>query len=82
MHDHAREVHATHDHATEDAALPVTVDCERCVARGPTACADCVVTVLLGGPPHGVRIDPEEQTALDTLAAAGLIPPLRLVRPA
>ncbi len=60
---------------------PVVVDCDRCVVRGPAACGDCVVTVLLGGPPAGVRIDPDEQAALDVLADAGVVPPLRLVTP-
>jgi hypothetical protein len=45
-------------------------------------CGDCVVTVLLGAPPEGVVLDPEEQQAIEALAAGGLIPPLRLVRPA
>jgi len=40
------------------------------------------VTVLLGAPPDGVVLDPEEQQAIEALAGGGLIPPLRLVRPA
>lgn len=60
-------------------AESVVVDCDRCVVRGPSACGDCVVTVLLGAPPAGVRIDPEEKQALDVLADAGVVPPLRLV---
>ena len=54
------------------------IDCDSCRVRGP-ACGDCVVTVLLGAPPDGVHLDPEERDALDVLAASGLIPPLRLV---
>lgn len=54
------------------------IDCDSCRVRGP-ACGDCVVMVLLGAPPEGVRLDPEECDALDVLAAAGLVPPLRLV---
>ncbi len=31
------------------------IDCDTCAVRGP-ACGDCVVTVLLGGPPaEGLR---------------------------
>lgn len=60
---------------------PVVVDCDRCVVRGPAACGDCVVTVLLGGPPAGVEIDADERAALDVLADAGLVPQLRLVTP-
>ncbi len=54
------------------------VDCEHCVVRGE-ACGDCVITVLLGAPPGGVELDGTERRALDTLAAAGLVPRLRLV---
>lgn len=57
---------------------PVVVDCDTCRARG-AGCGDCVVTVLLGGPPQGVTLNAEERRALDVLAAAGMIPPLRLV---
>lgn len=59
----------------------VTIDCDRCLVRGPSACGDCVVTVLLGGPPQGVQIDAGELVALDALASSGLVPPLRLVTP-
>lgn len=55
------------------------VDCDRCAVRGPDACGDCVVTVLLGAPPGEVELAPSEQVALATLADAGLVPPLRLV---
>jgi hypothetical protein len=55
------------------------IDCDSCLARGPAACGDCVVTVLLGSPPSGVHLHPEERQALDALAAGGLVPPLRMV---
>jgi hypothetical protein len=55
------------------------IDCDSCEVRG-RACGDCVVTVLLGAPPEGVVLDDEARTALDVLAASGLVPPLRLVR--
>lgn len=58
----------------------VHVDCDSCIVRGPSACGDCLVTVLLGAPPAGVDIDSDEQVALDVLARAGVVPPLRLVR--
>lgn len=57
----------------------ITIDCDSCLVRGPAACGDCVVTVLLGGPPDGVEIDPVEKEAMDALASCGLVPPLRLV---
>ncbi len=56
------------------------VDCDSCQVRGPRACGDCMVTVLLGAPPEGVVLDADEQRAIEALAAGGLIPPLRLVR--
>lgn len=59
----------------EDAVL---IDCDRCVMRD-LACADCVVTVLLGAPPGAVEVDDEERRALDVLADSGLVPRLRLV---
>ncbi|MEJ7628761.1 MAG: hypothetical protein WKF54_04145 [Nocardioidaceae bacterium] len=58
---------------------PVLVDCDTCSVRG-LGCGDCVVTVLLGGPPSGVVLNEEERRALEVLAAAGLVPPLRLVQ--
>jgi hypothetical protein len=55
------------------------IDCDTCVARD-VACGDCVVTVLLGMPSVRVDLDDDEQAAIDSLAGAGLVPPLRLVR--
>ena len=52
------------------------IDCDTCTVRG-LACTDCVVTVLLGMP--SVELDDVEQAAISTLAAHGLVPPLRLV---
>ncbi|RRQ27583.1 hypothetical protein DK926_11720 [Rhodococcus sp. Eu-32] len=67
------------------------VDCSDCKVRD-IACADCVVTVLLGAPgwPSGERvdvrsrtskidIDQEELGAMGVLADVGLVPRLRLV---
>jgi hypothetical protein len=53
------------------------VDCDCCVVRG-AACADCVVSVLLGEPPADVRISADELAAIEVLAASGLVPPLRM----
>jgi hypothetical protein len=58
---------------------PLVIDCDVCSMRG-LGCGDCMVTVLLGGPPYGVALDEAEQRAIDALAAAGLIPPLRMVQ--
>jgi hypothetical protein len=64
------------------------IDCDTCVARG-RECGDCVVSVFLhistgrarGVPPVAVRLNDDEQAAVESLAAAGLVPPLRLVMP-
>ena len=53
----------------------MVIDCDDCAVRGD-ACGDCVVAVLLGAPPE---LEADEQRAIGVLAAAGLIPPLRLV---
>ena len=57
------------------------IDCDHCAVRG-LACGDCVVTVLLSRPPSGVQLDDDERVAIGVLADSGLVPPLRLVRPA
>lgn len=54
------------------------IDCDTCQVRG-SGCGDCVVSVILGGPPEGVELDATEQAALDVLADAGMVPRLRLV---
>jgi hypothetical protein len=58
------------------------IECDTCAVRGP-ACADCVVSVLLGAPTagsgDGAALDGAEQAAIAVLAGSGLIPPLRLL---
>ena len=54
------------------------IDCDGCAVRD-LACGDCVVTVLLGGPPGVREVDEGEQRALEVLAESGLVPRLRLV---
>jgi len=56
----------------------VLIDCDGCAMRD-LACADCVVTVLLGGPPGMLEVDDAERAALNVLADSGLVPRLRLV---
>jgi len=56
----------------------VLIDCDWCAMRD-LACDDCVVTVLLGGPPGVVEVDDAQRRALDVLADSGLVPRLRLV---
>jgi hypothetical protein len=55
----------------------MVIDCDTCVVR-PHACSDCVVSVLLGAP-GPVEWDESERRAVDALAAAGMVPRLRLV---
>ena len=54
------------------------IDCDGCAMRD-LACSDCVVTVLLGGPPGAIEVDDGERAALDVLADSGLVPRLQLV---
>jgi hypothetical protein len=59
--------------------MAVVIDCDSCAVRGP-ACADCVVSVLLGPPPE-TGFGTEEERALAVLADSGLVPRLRMVTP-
>jgi hypothetical protein len=56
----------------------VIVDCDSCVMR-EIACSDCFVTVLLDAPAgRPVDLDDDAAEALEVLADAALVPPLRL----
>ena len=70
----------TTDATTTDATNSTHIDCDSCQVRG-AACGDCVVTVLLGAAPDGVRLDTDARVAIAVLADSGLVPPLRLVPP-
>lgn len=48
----------------------MVIDCDSCAVRG-LACGDCVVSVVLGGPPADVGDDVD--VALRVLAAADLV---------
>jgi hypothetical protein len=52
------------------------IDCDSCVMRD-IACADCVVTMLIGPSPENFEV---HQKALNVLADAGLVAPLRLIK--
>ena len=62
------------------------IDCERCEMRD-IACADCVVTALLGPPSPAdpaarvTEIGEAERRALRVLADAKLVSPLRMQWP-
>jgi hypothetical protein len=64
----------------------MVIDCGRCVKRG-IDCQDCVIATL--EPPSATgysrharkNLDEAEVRAISVLAAAGLVPPLRLTLP-
>lgn len=56
------------------------IDCSQCQMRG-IACADCVVSALLGPPAQPAELGEAEQRALRVLADARLVSPLRLCPP-
>ncbi len=55
------------------------IDCDTCVMDGTSACADCIVPVLLAGTTGRIEVDATEEAALRNLSDAGLVAPLRLV---
>jgi len=56
------------------------IDCEQCVMEHTGVCSDCVVTALLDiAPGRPVALADDEETALEHLAAAGLVAPIRLI---
>jgi len=56
------------------------VNCASCDVRGD-ACADCVISALLGTPDAHVppSLSGEERRVLGLFAESGMLPPLRLV---
>jgi hypothetical protein len=57
----------------------MTIDCDDCALIDTDACEDCVVTFILASGDDALEVDEAEAAALDNLADAGLVPPLRLV---
>ena len=55
------------------------IDCDTCVMDGTSACADCIVPLLLAGTSGRIEVGTEEEEALRNLSDAGLVAPLRLV---
>jgi hypothetical protein len=66
------------------------IDCNSCVMR-QISCADCVVTVLLniGGQSSTAddlanknltKLSQNQESAINNLASAGLVPPLRFAK--
>lgn len=55
------------------------IDCDACALQHTDACDDCVVTFILREFDGGIDLDADDDAALEHLADAGLVPPLRLV---
>lgn len=55
------------------------IDCEACDLQATAACDDCIVPFLLNQMAGPFNLDADEAAALDNLADAGLVTPLRLV---
>jgi hypothetical protein len=66
------------------------IDCNSCVMR-QISCADCVVTVLLnissnspakgeGSKKNLTKLSKNQESAINNLASAGLVPPLRFAK--
>ena len=57
---------------------PLTIDCGDCVMAGTTACDDCIVSFIVNREPgDAVIVDADEERALRSLSAGGLVPQLR-----
>ena len=56
------------------------IDCNTCDMQETTACDECIVPVLIHQMAGPFELGGDEATALDNLAEAGLVAPLRLVR--
>jgi hypothetical protein len=55
------------------------IDCNACELQATTACDECIVPVLLNQMSGPFELADDEANALDNLADAGLVTPLRLV---
>ena len=58
------------------------IDCNACEMQATTACEECIVPVLLHQMSGPFDLAHDEADALDNLAEAGLVAPLRLLRTA
>lgn len=60
------------------ATTTIAIDCDECSLRETEACADCLVSFVLGrDPDDAVVVDADEARALRSLSRAGLVPALR-----
>ena len=57
---------------------PLTIDCHECAMAGTAACDDCIVSFIVNREPgDAVVVDADEERALRSLSAGGLVPRLR-----
>lgn len=56
------------------------IDCDNCKMQATTACEECIVPVLLHQMSGPFEMAADEAAALENLAGAGMVAPLRLVR--
>ncbi|MEE8330765.1 MAG: hypothetical protein V3R84_03255 [Acidimicrobiia bacterium] len=56
------------------------IDCNNCSQQHTEVCQDCVVTHVLRDLSGPLEVDPDQAEALDILADAGLVSPLRLIQ--
>lgn len=56
------------------------IDCEECMLEGSSACADCLVSFVLGREEGPLDVDPDEHRVVRLLADAGIVPRLRHTR--
>ncbi len=55
------------------------IDCDECQMQDTDACQDCVVSFLLNDLAGPIELDDDQVEAVELLADAGLVAPLRLV---
>lgn len=55
------------------------INCDACKMQATTACDECIVPVLLHQMSGPFDLADDEAVALDNLAGAGMVAPLRLV---
>jgi hypothetical protein len=63
---------------TDSARPTISISCDDCELQHTDACADCLVTFVLGREPEdAVVVDVAEARAIRMLGRAGLVPELR-----
>ena len=55
----------------------MVISCDDCVMQHSTACAECVVTHVLGADTNGVVFDVAAERVVRLLVRAGMVPALK-----